>query len=43
MDHKLEIKTLMFMLSAETTLFADIYVPFNIVPGEKRPIGIELP
>lgn len=43
MDHNLEITTLVFMFSAETELCADIYVPFNIVQGEKRPIGIELP
>ena len=37
-----KIETLVYKQAGETTLYADDYVPCDIKPGEKRPIGISL-
>ena len=34
------IQTISYMQVGKTTLHADIYVPSNIIPGRKRPIGM---
>lgn len=39
-SRKPEIKTVTFMQVGPTTLYADVYIPSNIKPGEKRPIGM---
>lgn len=39
-SRKPEIKTVEFMQAGPTTLFADVYIPSNIKPGEQRPIGM---
>ena len=33
------IETLVYQNFGKTTVYADVYVPSNIMPGEKRPIG----
>lgn len=35
-----EAQTVVYKQAEKTTLYADVYVPSNIKPGEKRPIGI---
>ena len=35
-----DFQTVVYRQAGKTTLHADIYVPSNIKPGEKRPIGI---
>lgn len=38
-----EIKTLVWRQAEKLALEADVYIPSDIKPGEKRPIGIDLP
>lgn len=38
-SRKPKVETLMYRQAGKTTLHADVYVPSNIKPGEKRPIG----
>lgn len=39
MSRKPEIESVMYRLAGKTALYADVYIPSNITPGEKRPIG----
>ena len=39
LSRKLQFETLVYQNFGQTTLSADVYVPSNIIPGEKRPIG----
>jgi len=39
LSRKPKFETLMYQQAGKTTLYADVYVPFNITPNEKRPIG----
>jgi acyl transferase domain-containing protein/acyl carrier protein/SAM-dependent methyltransferase len=39
-SRKPEIETLVYKQAGKTTLYADVYVPPKIKPGEKRPIGM---
>ena len=39
-SRKPEVQTVAYRQAGKTTLSADVYVPSNIKPGEKRPIGI---
>ena len=41
MEQRPQIKTLIYKQAGKTTLYADVYVPSNIKPDEKRPVGIE--
>ena len=36
---KPRFETLVYQNFGKTTMYADVYVPSNITPGEKRPIG----
>jgi acyl transferase domain-containing protein/acyl carrier protein/SAM-dependent methyltransferase len=40
LSRKPEIETVVYKQAGRTTLYADVYLPSNIKPGEKRPIGI---
>ena len=37
-----EVETLVYRQAGNVTLNADVYIPSNIKPGEKRPIGMSL-
>lgn len=39
LSRKPKLETVMYQQAGKTTLYADVYVPFNITPNEKRPIG----
>ncbi len=39
LSRKPKLETVMYQQAGKTTPYADVYVPFNITPNEKRPIG----